>query len=111
MVLALIGVWRCYGDGYGSRRSLLVRLGAEVESTSLISPRRTGLDAAPVVVPSSVLPYEYSSRLSFVQHNVLKGLPFDDGRLDLVRISSLFSSIPGEFFGPPLTSVANPRES
>lgn len=53
---------------------------------------------APVIVPGSALPYEQSTRLSFIQHNLLEGLPFDDDRFDLVHCSQLALSGPGERF-------------
>ncbi|KAL8293562.1 hypothetical protein RQP46_000263 [Phenoliferia psychrophenolica] len=54
-----------------------------------------GLDLAPVVVSNSMLPFDQSNRLSFVQHNFLEGLPFDSARFNLVRISGVALGVPG----------------
>lgn len=53
-----------------------------------------GLELAPVVLPTSMLPFERASRLSFVQHNFLEGLPFDDARFNLVRIANVSLGMP-----------------
>ncbi|ORY55159.1 hypothetical protein BCR35DRAFT_335655 [Leucosporidium creatinivorum] len=53
-----------------------------------------GIDMAPIDVSISVLPYEQSTRLSFLQHNMLEGLPFDDDRFDHVHCSQLALSGP-----------------
>lgn len=57
--------------------------------------RRAGLDVAPVLVPMSMLPYDQSSRLSFVQHNILQRLPFEDAKFDYVRVGNIGMDVPG----------------
>lgn len=53
-----------------------------------------GLDLAPVLAPLAYLPNEVSSRISFVQRNFLKGLPFLGGSFDYVRISNVGEGVP-----------------
>lgn len=48
-------------------------------------------------MPREHLPYEISSRLSYVLHNFIDPLPFEDDRFDFVRIASIgLGGVPGE---------------
>lgn len=42
-----------------------------------------------------MLAFEHASRLSFVQHNFLEGLPFDGARFNYVRVSGVAIGMPG----------------
>ncbi|ORY88741.1 hypothetical protein BCR35DRAFT_204518 [Leucosporidium creatinivorum] len=53
-----------------------------------------GLDIAPSEIPHDYLAYDISNRLSYVQHNFLEPLPFDDDRFDFVRIANVGLGVP-----------------
>jgi hypothetical protein len=52
-----------------------------------------------------MLPHEAPTRLSFIQHNVLDGLPFEDAKFDLVRISQLAMALPGSSPSLPVSII------
>jgi hypothetical protein len=55
-----------------------------------------GLDIAPSEIPHDYLDYDISNRLSYVQHNFLDPLPFNDDRFDFVRVANVGLGVPGE---------------
>lgn len=57
--------------------------------------RFVGLDLAPVLVPTSMLPAEVRSRVVFVQHDFLRPLPFHDGQFDYIRTCGVTAGVPG----------------
>lgn len=57
--------------------------------------RFVGLDLAPVLVPTSMLPAEVRSRVDFVQHDFLQRLPFHDGQFDYIRTCGVTAGVPG----------------
>ncbi|GAA5853946.1 hypothetical protein JCM9279_007612 [Rhodotorula babjevae] len=62
--------------------------------------RFVGLDLAPSLVPLAMLPEAVRSRVTFVQGNLLAGLPFFDGEFDFVRVGCVNSAIPEHAWDP-----------
>ncbi|KAM0788180.1 hypothetical protein ACM66B_001340 [Microbotryomycetes sp. NB124-2] len=61
-----------------------------------------GLDIAPDGMATDHLPPDVSARLSYMQHDILQPLPFEDDQFDFVRISLVGLSLPEQHWLPLL---------
>lgn len=67
------------------------------------------LDLAPYSIPEATLPLEMSSRITFIQHDFLDGLPFENDSFDFVRIAYCGIGIPGKFMLKPNSNKLNEK--